>query len=201
MFRQKIIHLFDCHDRHKKTSPYRFYQFWLNVSDDDAEKYIRIFTLLSKETIEQLIQDHKKEPHMRMLQKELAKDVTCRVHSEKAYNAAIEASQILFGKGTTEMLKNMDEKTLLSVFKGVPQSEINREEFDNGIGILDFLSEKAGAFKSNGEARRMLKDNAVSINKEKITDRYELGTSSLLNDKYVLVQKGKKNYFLVKIVS
>lgn len=185
----------------EKTSPYEFYQFWLNVSDDDAEKYIRIFTLLSKETIEQLIQDHKKEPHMRMLQKELAKDVTCRVHSEKAYNAAIEASQILFGKGTTEMLKNMDEKTLLSVFKGVPQSEINREEFDNGIGILDFLSEKAGAFKSNGEARRMLKDNAVSINKEKITDRYELGTSSLLNDKYVLVQKGKKNYFLVKIVS
>lgn len=184
----------------EKTSPYEFYQFWLNVSDEDAEKYIRIFTLLSKEQIEQLIAEHKEMPHMRLLQKELAKDITCRVHSEDAYNAAIEASQILFGKGTTEMLQKMDEKTLLSVFKGVPQSEVTRNEFDEGIGILDFLSAKAGAFKSNGEARRMLKDNAVSINKAKINEGFELTSTSLLNNKYVLVQKGKKNYFLVKII-
>lgn len=184
----------------EKTSPYEFYQFWLNVSDEDAEKYIKIFTLLPQEAIGQLVADHKKEPHMRLLQKELARDITCRVHSEEAYEAAIGASQILFGKGTTDMLKKMDEKTLLSVFKGVPQTRIPREEFDAGIGILDFLSAKAGAFKSNGEARRMLKDNAVSINKAKINDRFELTRDSLLNNKYVLVQKGKKNYFLVKVV-
>lgn len=184
----------------EKTSPYEFYQFWLNVSDEDAEKYIKIFTLLSKEVIEKLITDHKSEPHLRLLQKELAKDVTCRVHSEEAYNAAVEASQILFGKGTTEMLRNMDEKMLLSVFKGVPQTEVSKEEFDVGIGILDFLSAKAGAFKSNGEARRMLKDNAVSINKAKINENFELTSASLLNNKYILVQKGKKNYFLVKVV-
>jgi tyrosyl-tRNA synthetase len=184
----------------EKTTPYEFYQFWLNVSDEDAEKYIKIFTLFSEAEIDGLINDHIKEPHLRLLQKELAKDITCRVHSEKEYNLAIEASQILFGKGTTEMLKNMDEKTLLSVFKGVPQSEIDYNEFKSGIGILDFLSAKAGAFKSNGEARRMLKDNAVSINKDKITDQFELADDCLLNDKYILVQKGKKNYFLVKVV-
>jgi len=184
----------------EKTSPYEFYQFWLNVSDEDAEKYIKIFTLLSKDVIDKLITEHKNEPHLRLLQKELSKDITCRVHSKEAYNAAIEASQILFGKGTTEMLKNMDEQTLLNVFKGVPQSEISKEEFEAGIGILDFLSAKAGAFKSNGEARRMLKDNAVSINKAKITESYVITSESLLNSKYVLVQKGKKNYFLVKVI-
>ena len=184
----------------EKTSPYEFYQFWLNVSDEDAEKYIKIFTLLSKEAIEKLISEHKEMPHVRLLQKELAKDITCRVHSEQAYSAAVEASQILFGKGTTEMLRNMDEKMLLSVFKGVPQTEVSREEFDAGIGILDFLSAKAEAFKSNGEARRMLKDNAVSINKSKINESFILAGDSLLNNKYVLVQKGKKNYFLVKVV-
>ncbi len=184
----------------EKTSPYEFYQFWLNVSDDDAAKYIKIFTLLSKDEIEQLVVKHNEEPHLRLLQKELAKDITCRVHSLEAYNAAVEASQILFGKGTTEMLKNMDEKTLLSVFKGVPQSEVSSDEFESGIGILDFLSAKAGAFKSNGEARRMLKDNAVSINKAKINHTFELTNDSLLNNKYILVQKGKKNYFLVKVV-
>jgi len=184
----------------EKTSPYEFYQFWLNVSDEDAAKYIKIFTLLSKDEIEELVVKHQEEPHLRLLQKELAKDITCRVHSLGAYNSAVEASQILFGKGTTEMLKNMDEKTLLSVFKGVPQSEVSSEEFEAGIGILDFLSAKAGAFKSNGEARRMLKDNAVSINKAKIKETFEVTSDSLLNNKYILVQKGKKNYFLVKIV-
>lgn len=184
----------------EKTSPYEFYQFWVNVSDEDAEKYIKIFTLLSKEVIDNLIDEHKKAPHIRLLQNELAKDITCRVHSEKDYNAAIEASQILFGKGTTDMLKKMDEKTLLSVFKGVPQSKIDRSEYESGIGILDFLSTKAGAFKSNGEARRMLKDNAVAINKSKINESYQLTSESLLNNKYILVQKGKKNYYLVEIV-
>jgi len=183
-----------------KTSPYEFYQFWLNVSDEDAEKYIKIFTLFSKEEIERLVSEHKEAPHQRKLQKALAKDITVRTHSEKAYDAAVEASEILFGKGTTQTLKKMDEQTLLSVFKGVPQSVVSSTEFNAGIGLLDFLSQKAGAFKSNGEARRMLKDNAVSINKQKINDSYEVGRKDLLNDKYILVQKGKKNYFLVAVV-
>lgn len=184
----------------ERTSPYEFYQFWLNVSDEDAEKYIKIFTLLSGPEIGSLIKEHKDAPHLRLLQKTLAKDITIRVHSEADYNSAIEASQILFGKGTTEMLRNMNERTLLSVFKGVPQAEVLRSDFDGGIQILDFLSAKAGAFKSNGEARRMLKDNAVAINKAKIKEDYNLSSSDLLNNKYILVQKGKKNYFLVKIV-
>ncbi|MBT3175135.1 MAG: tyrosine--tRNA ligase [Lentimicrobiaceae bacterium] len=184
----------------EKTSPYEFYQFWLNVSDEDAEKYIKIFTLFSESDIEAMIEEHKNAPHLRYLQNELAKDITCRVHGTEDYNKAIEASQILFGKGTTEMLMKIDEKTLLSIFKGVPQSEISKEEFEMGIGLLDFLSIKAGAFKSNGEARRMIKDNAVSINKSKINEGYELNSQSLINNKYILVQKGKKNYFLVKVV-
>ncbi|MDG2080574.1 MAG: tyrosine--tRNA ligase [Bacteroidales bacterium] len=184
----------------EKTSPYEFYQFWLNVSDEDAEKYIKIFTLSTEGDIEAMIEEHKNAPHLRHLQNELAKDITCRVHGREAYNKAIEASQILFGKGTTEMLMNFDEKTLLSIFKGVPQSEVSKDEFEMGIGLLDFLSIKAGAFKSNGEAKRMIKDNAVSINKSKINESYELNSQSLINNKYILVQKGKKNYFLVKVV-
>lgn len=184
----------------EKTSPYEFYQFWLNVSDEDAEKYIRIFTLYSKDEIDNFVEEHKKAPHLRLLQNELAKDITIRVHSEEDYNKAIEASQILFGKGTTEMLMKLDEKMLLSVFKGVPQSEVSRKELEEGIGLLDFLSAKAGAFKSNGEARRMVKDNAVSINKAKIKEDYQVGIDSLISDSYILVQKGKKNYFLVKVV-
>jgi tyrosyl-tRNA synthetase len=184
----------------ERTSPYEFYQFWLNVSDEDAEKYIKIFTLLSREEIELLIKEHQKAPHLRLLQKTLAKDITVRVHSEKDYEAAVEASQILFGKGTTETLKQLDERMLLNVFKGVPQPEVQRTEFDAGMGLLDFLAAKTGVFKSNGEARRMLKDKAVMINKNKIDENYQLSNSDLLNNRYILVQKGKKNYFLVKIV-
>ncbi len=183
----------------EKTSPYEFYQFWLNTSDEDAEKYIKIFTLFSKEEIDGLIKDHREAPHFRTLQKALARDITIRVHSEEAYNAAIEASQILFGKGTTEMLKKMDEKMLLSVFKGVPQSKVSRADFVAGIGLLDFLAGKTGVFKSNGEARRMIKDGGVSINKQKINESYRIGAHDLLNNKYILIQKGKKNYFLVTV--
>lgn len=183
-----------------RTSPYEFYQFWLNVSDEDAEKYIKIFTLLSSETIQQLTREHKKAPHLRLLQKTLAEDITIRVHSKADYETAVEASQILFGKGTTETLKNLDERMLLNVFKGVPQPEVRRSEFEAGIGLLDFLAAKTGIFKSNGEARRMLKDKAVMVNKNKVDENYTLSNSDLLNNKYILIQKGKKNYFLIKIV-
>jgi len=184
----------------QRTSPYEFYQFWLNVSDEDAERYIKIFTLLSGPEIGSLIKEHKEAPHLRLLQKTLAKDITIRVHSQKDYESAISASEILFGNATTGMLRNIDEKTLLSVFKGVPQAEIPKQEFVEGIPLLEFLSAKAGAFKSNGEARRMLRENGVSINKSKIKDDYIISDTDLLNDKYILVQKGKKNYFLVKVL-
>lgn len=184
----------------ERTSPYEFYQFWLNVSDEDAEKYIKIFTLLTNHEIEQLTKEHNDAPHLRLLQKTLAKDITIRVHSKPDYEAAVEVSQILFGKGTTETLKKLDERMLLNVFKGVPQPEVQRSEFEAGIGLLNFLAAKTGVFKSNGEARRMLKDRAVMINKNKVDEDYILSNNDLLNNRYLLVQKGKKNYFLVKIV-
>ncbi len=184
----------------ERTSPYEFYQFWLNVSDEDAKKYIKIFTLLSQKEIEQLIKEHNEAPHLRLLQKTLAQDITTRVHSKADYEAAVEASQILFGKGTTETLKKLDERMLLNVFKGVPQPKVQRSEFDTGIGLLDFLAAKTGIFKSNGEARRMLKDRAVMINKNRVNENYQLSNNDLLNNRYILVQKGKKNYFLIKIV-
>lgn len=184
----------------ERTSPYAFYQFWLNTSDEDAERYIKIFTLYSREEIEEFIAKHKEAPHKRELQKALAKEITLRVHSEEDYNTALEASQILFGKGTTEMLHKLDEKTLLSVFDGVPQFDVDREVVTGKTGIIDFVAEKTDIFKSKGEARRMLKDNGVSVNKEKVKEDYELSENDLLNDKYVLVQKGKKNYFLVKVI-
>ncbi len=184
----------------EKTSPYEFYQFWMNVSDEDAERYVKIFTLLSREEIEALIREHREAPHLRLLQKTLARELTITVHSEAEFLAAEEASQILFGKGTTETVRKLNEKTLLDVFRGVPQPEVSRADFDSRPGILDFLSQMTGIFKSNGEARRMLKDNGVMINKEKIDETCQLGAGDLLNGKYILVQKGKKNYFLVKIV-
>jgi tyrosyl-tRNA synthetase len=184
----------------EKTSPYAFYQFWLNCSDEDSKKYIRIFTLFNKEEISTLELEHEQAPHLRALQKALARDLTLRVHGEAEYNQAVQASEILFGKGTTETLRLLDEKTLLGVFEGVPQSEISRTELEAGIGMVDFLSEKTGIFPSKGEARRMLKDGGVQVNKEKALEDMTVTSAYLLNNSYILVQKGKKNYFLVKVV-
>jgi tyrosyl-tRNA synthetase len=181
----------------KKTSPYQFYQFWMNTSDADAAEYIRKFTLLTKEEIDNLTREHLQAPHLRILQKSLAKEITIRVHSADDYNSAVEASEILFGKGTTESLKKLSEETLLAVFEGVPQSIIQKSELGMGIPIVEFLSEKTQIFPSKGEARRMLKDGGVSVNKEKVTETVVVNETHLLNGKYILVQKGKKNYFLV----
>lgn len=183
----------------ERTTPYAFYQFWLNTSDADAEKYIKIFTLFGKKEIETLIARHTQEPHLRELQKTLAEDITVRVHGQTEFESAVEASKILFGKATTDALKKLDERTFLAVFEGVPMFEVAQSKVAEGIGILDFLAEESQVFNSKGEARRMLKDNGVAINKEKVKDTYEISTSDLLNNKYVLVQKGKKNYFLIKM--
>ncbi|MBT5089975.1 MAG: tyrosine--tRNA ligase [Flavobacteriales bacterium] len=178
-----------------KTSPYKFYQFWLNSTDEDAKNYIKIFTLKGEEEIKKLIAEHDETPHLRLLQKAIAKEVTTRVHSKEDLEMAIKASSILFGKSTAEDLKSLDEDTFLSVFEGVPQFEMSKA--DLGLGILDIVAEKTQVFASKGEARRMIQSNAVSINKEKITEDVQLSENDLLNGKYILVQKGKKNYFLI----
>ncbi len=181
----------------KYTSPYSFYQFWLNCSDVDVERYIKIFTLLSKEKIEHLIEEHKKAPHQRLLQKTLAKDITIRVHGDDEFKTAVEASEILFGKGTTETLMKLPEEVLLSVFEGVPQHNISKTALEQSVPVIDFLSEKTGILHSKGEARRALKEGSISINKQKVDESYILGADNLLNSKYILVQRGKKKYFLV----
>jgi tyrosyl-tRNA synthetase len=182
----------------KLTSPYKFYQFWLNASDEDATKYIRIFTLLDKNTIEALEAEHATAPHLRLLQKTLAKEVTCIVHSEDAWKGAVEASDILFGNAPTDALTRLDEETLLSVFDGVPQMKINRADLETGINPIELLASKAPVFPSNGEARKMIQAGGVSINKVKLEDpTVMITTTQLLNNKYLLVQKGKKNYFLL----
>ena len=182
------------------TSPYKFYQFWLNVSDADAAKYIKIFTALSKEEIADLEAEQAAAPHLRPLQKRLAKEVTIMVHSEEDYNAAVEASNILFGNPTSEALKKLDEDTLLAVFEGVPQFEVSMDEFATGIKAVDLFTEKAAVFPSKGEMRKLVQSGGVSVNKEKLATADEVVTSaSLLNNKYLLVQKGKKNYFLLII--
>ena len=178
-----------------KTSPYKFYQFWLNSSDDDAKNYIKIFTLKSQEEIKQLTSEHEQAPHLRVLQNAIANEVTTRVHSAADLDMAIKASNILFGKSTADDLKSLDEETFLSVFEGVPQFEISKADLD--LNILDIVAEKTQIFSSKGEARRMIKSNAVSINKEKITEDILLSENDLLNGKYILAQKGKKNYFLI----
>lgn len=180
------------------TSAYKFFQFWLNVSDEDAEKYIKIFTLIEKDEIDKLIEQHRQAPHLRLLQKRLAKETTVMVHSDDDYNAAVEASEILFGNATSEMLKKLDEEILLSVFEGVPQFKIDKDDLLFGIKVVDLCTEKAAVFSSKGEMRKLIQSGGVSLNKEKVTDQDTIiGVSELLNNKYLLFQKGKKNYFLL----
>ncbi|HOI31412.1 MAG: tyrosine--tRNA ligase [Bacteroidales bacterium] len=181
----------------EKTTPYAFYQFWLNCSDEDAAKYIKIFTLMSKDEIDKLIEEHTQAPHLRILQKALAGEITIRVHTGEALKGAEEASQILFGKATTEALRKLDEKTLLSVFDGVPTVSISKDKISEGIDVTEFLATETEIFASKGEARRMLKDNGLSVNKEKVNEAYQISGTDLLNGRYILIQKGKKNYYLV----
>lgn len=180
------------------TSPYKFYQFWVNVSDSDAEKYLKIFTSLTKEEIEALLEEHEKDPGARPMQKRLAKEVTTMVHSEADYNAAVEASQILFSNKADEALRNLDEKTLLEIFEGVPTFNVSKAELESGIPVLDLLAAKTSVFPSKGEARKMVQQGGVSLNKRKLTDINAVITADeLLNGKYLLAQRGKKNYFLL----
>ncbi|MDR3653547.1 MAG: tyrosine--tRNA ligase [Paludibacter sp.] len=180
------------------TSPYKFYQFWLNISDADAEKYIKVFTTINKEEADTLIAEHTQAPHLRLLQKRLAQEVTIMVHSKEDYQAALEASNILFGNSTSDSLKKLDEDTLLAVFDGVPQFTISKTTLEAGIKAIDLLTETAAVFPSKGEMRKLVQAGGVSINKEKIENQDEiLDGSKLLNNKYLLIQKGKKNYYLL----
>ena len=182
------------------TSPYKFYQFWLNVSDEDAERYIKIFTMLDKETIDSLIAAHREAPHLRELQKRLAKEITCMIHSEEEYDKAVEASGILFGNATADALRKIDEQTFLQVFEGVPQFEVPAAALAEGIGFINLCTEQAAIFPSKGEARKLIQGGGVSLNKEKVTSTDAVVTSGdLLSGKYLLVQKGKKNYFLITV--
>lgn len=181
-----------------RTSPYEFYQFWLNVSDDDAARYIKIFTLLDKETVENLIKEHEVAPHLRLLQKRLAEEVTVMVHSREDYEAAVEASEILFGNATKDNLLHLSERNLLAVFEGVPSGQIARSEMGDGMDIVQFVV-KSGFLPSLSEARRALKENSLSVNKEKVQDGQMITSADLVRDKYVVLQRGRKNYFLVKV--
>ncbi|MFH6956576.1 tyrosine--tRNA ligase [Flavobacterium aquidurense] len=183
-----------------KTSVYKFYQFWVNSTDVDAEKYIKIFTFLDKETIDALIEEHKTAPHLRVLQKKLAEEITIFVHSEEELEKAIQASNILFGNSTADDLKKLDETTFLEVFDGVPQAEIAKADLENGLDIVTVLNEKTGFFKSNGEARRALTANSISVNREKIKEDFVLTPNDLINNQFVLLQSGKKNYFVIRVV-
>ena len=183
----------------EKTSPYQFYQFWLNSSDADSVNYIRIFTLRSKEEIEALEAEHNEAPHLRILQKAIAEDITTRVHGAEALQAAISASNILFGKSTSDDLKSLSEKDFFSVFEGVPQATISREEFGDGISIVEAMAAKTNFLASNGEARRELKANAIAVNKEKVTESFVITAEHLINDKYLLLGKGKKNNYILVV--
>ena len=183
----------------ERTSPYKFYQYWLNSSDEDAEKYIKIFTFLNRDEIDQLVKEHREAPHLRLLQKRLAEEITVMVHSEEDLTNVVKASNILFGKSTSDDLKELDQQTFLDVFEGVPQSEICESDINNGLDIVGALAEKTGFLKSNGEARRALKENSISVNKEKVRDGYTITSKDLINNKFVLLQIGKKNYFVLKV--
>ncbi|UCD61175.1 MAG: tyrosine--tRNA ligase [Flavobacteriaceae bacterium] len=183
-------------DAHR-TSPYKFYQYWLNTSDEDAEKYIKIFTFLSKDEIDNLIIEHSGSPHLRILQKRLAEEISVLVHSREEFEKALIASSILFGKSTSADLRGLDENTFLDIFEGVPKAEILRSEMDDGLDMIAALAAKTGFLGSNGEARRELKQNSISVNKEKVKEDYLITETDLINDKYVLLQRGKKNYFIL----
>lgn len=182
-----------------RTSPYRFYQYWLNTSDEDAEKYIKIFTFLDKDAIEKLVATHKEAPHQRALQKKLAEEITVMVHSQEDLDNAIKASNILFGKSTSDDLKQLDAKTFLDVFDGVPQAEVSITDLDEGLDMIAALAAKTGFLGSNGEARRELKQNSISVNKEKVKEDYMITKTDLINDRFILLQRGKKNYFVLVV--
>ncbi len=183
----------------KRTSAYKFYQYWLNTSDEDAEKYIKIFTFLDKETIDALIEEHTKAPHVRVLQKRLGEEVTVLVHGKEEYENAIKASNILFGKSTSDDIKSLDEQTFLDVFEGVPQASVTKEDIENGLDMIGALAAKTNFLASNSDARRALKENAVSVNKEKVKEEYTITSNDLIANKYVLLQRGKKSYFLLNV--
>ena len=182
-----------------RTSTYKFYQFWLNTTDDDAMTYIKIFTFLTKKTIENKIKEHSETPHLRLLQKIIAEEVTTLVHGKEAYLKALEASQILFGKSTDDALQKLDTQTFLEIFAGVPQAKIKRSLLDDGIDIVTVLTNETGFFNSKGEARRAINQNAISVNQAKVTLDYFIGIEDLIANQYVLLQRGKKNYFVIKV--
>lgn len=182
-----------------RTSTYKFYQFWLNTTDDDAMTYIKIFTFLTKNSIENKIKEHSKAPHLRLLQKIIAEEVTTLVHGKEAYLKALEASQILFGKSTDDALQKLDTQTFLEIFAGVPQAKIKRSLLDDGIDIVTVLTNETGFFNSKGEARRAINQNAISVNQAKVTLDYYIGIEDLIANQYVLLQRGKKNYFVIKV--
>lgn len=183
----------------KRTSPYKFFQYWLNTSDEDAERYIKVFTFLPEQTIENLIAEHQDAPHLRLLQKRLAEEITVIVHGGEEYEKAVQASEILFGKSTSSDIKKLDDQTFLDVFEGVPMAEIEKESLDAGLSIVAALSENTGFLKSNGEARRALKENSIALNKEKVDENYVIRNSDLINDRFILLQRGKKNYFIIAV--
>ena len=183
-----------------RTSPYKFYQYWLNASDQDAESYIKIFTFLSQDEINSLVEAHKEAPHLRVLQNRIANEVTLLVHSKEDLENTQKASQILFGKSTTDDLKGLDEVTFLDVFDGVPQAEISRVSLQNGIDIISVLAGETNFLKSNGDARRALKENSISVNKTKVGDTFKVTAEDLINDRYVLLQRGKKSYYILNFV-
>lgn len=184
----------------EKTSPYKFYQYWLNTSDEDAEKYIKIFTFLDQQTVEKLITEHREQPHLRILQKRIGEEVTLLVHGKEAFENAVKASEILFGKSTADDLKTLNEQTFLDVFEGVPQAEIPLSDLEAGLDIVSAFNEKSGFLKSNGEVRRALSENSISVNKNKVTEEFKITAQDLISNKYILLQRGKKQYFILKTV-
>lgn len=183
----------------ERTSPYKFYQYWMNASDEDAKKYIRIFTLLTEEEIKAIETEHEAAPHTRALQKAVAEDITIRVHGKEAYDTALAASAILFGKSSKDDLFKLSPNDIRSVFEGVPQASLSKADITSGVGIIDALAGQTGFLKSNGDARRALKENAISLNREKVNESYTITSADLINDEILLLQKGKKNYFLINV--